>query len=254
MNLRLRCLEKLVDNINLFIYAKVNFEIFYLCLLYAMQVNYSSLIFLYFLIESSQFAYWGISFNKRSIRKKMGHRLSKIYTKTGDAGTTGLADGSRVAKNDPLIAAIGDVDELNAFIGSLLCQPGVRGEVKDCLRNVQNQLFDVGSELAIPGSTIITSDYVDYIEANLDRLNDELAYLKEFILPGGHIAAAQAHVARTVCRRAERSIISLRSDCETSSEAAKYLNRLSDLLFVVARIINKDNNHPEPNWQKQKFS
>ncbi|MFZ0255491.1 MAG: cob(I)yrinic acid a,c-diamide adenosyltransferase [Gammaproteobacteria bacterium] len=166
----------------------------------------------------------------------MGHRLSKIYTRTGDAGTTGLADGSRVDKDSLRMQAIGEADELNSFIGAILVHD-LPETVQECLIDVQHGLFDLGGELAIPGSTTLTSDYVTALERALDSLNADLPPLKEFILPGGNAAAVACHVARAVCRRVERRLVSLSREASVNEESRKYVNRLSDLLFVVARAL-----------------
>ena len=166
----------------------------------------------------------------------MGHRLSKIYTRTGDAGTTGLADGSRVDKDSPRMQAIGDVDELNSLVASVLVHD-VPAAVRECLTDVQHALFDLGGELAIPGSETLTVGYVAGLEAALDRFNEDLPPLKEFILPGGGAAAVACHVARAVCRRAERRVVALAREEPVHAESKKYLNRLSDLLFVLARVL-----------------
>jgi len=164
----------------------------------------------------------------------LGNRLSKIYTRTGDAGTTGLADGSRVDKDSLRVDAMGDVDELNANIGAVLEQP-LDDAVRDLLTDIQHALFDIGGELAIPGHTAVTSGYVDHLEQRLDGLNAQLPPLKEFILPGGGPAAIACHLARTVCRRAERKLVSLARAEQVNADSRRYLNRLSDLLFVLAR-------------------
>lgn len=179
----------------------------------------------------------------------MGYRLSKIYTRTGDAGTTGLGDGSRVAKDAPRIAALGDVDELNAVIGVLLCEE-LPIEVRSLLLGVQHDLFDLGGELSVPGGTFLKDTQPARLEAAIDRFNGELAPLKEFILPGGTRAAAITHLARTVCRRAERSVVSLAQAEHVSAPARQYLNRLSDLLFVLARWLNRHAGHGDVLWQK----
>jgi cob(I)alamin adenosyltransferase len=182
----------------------------------------------------------------------MGYRLSKIYTRTGDAGTTGLGDGSRVGKDAPRIAALGDVDELNAVLGVLLCEP-LPEEVRTLLTGVQHDLFDLGGELSVPGGTFLKDTQPGRLEAAIDRYNAELEPLKEFILPGGTRAAALTHQARTVCRRAERAVVALATcnDGEAVSDAARqYLNRLSDLLFVLARWLNKDAGRGDVLWQK----
>ncbi|MGF1612638.1 MAG: cob(I)yrinic acid a,c-diamide adenosyltransferase [Gammaproteobacteria bacterium] len=166
----------------------------------------------------------------------MGHRLSKIYTRTGDAGTTGLADGSRVDKDSPRMQAIGEADELNSFIGAVLVHE-LPDRVRDCLIDVQHGLFDLGGELAIPGSATLTEDYVAALERTLDGFNADLPPLKEFILPGGDAAAVACHLARAVCRRVERRLVALAREESVNDVSRKYVNRLSDLLFVIARIL-----------------
>ncbi len=179
----------------------------------------------------------------------MGYRLSKIYTRTGDAGTTGLGDGSRVGKDAPRIAALGDVDELNAVIGLLLCEP-LPTEVHALLTGVQHDLFDLGGELSVPGGQFLKATQPARLETAIDRFNGELAPLKEFILPGGTRAAALTHHARTICRRAERAVVALAHNEAVSEPARQYLNRLSDLLFVLARWLNKHAGHGDVLWQK----
>lgn len=179
----------------------------------------------------------------------MGHRLSKIYTRTGDAGTTGLGDGSRTAKDSPRITALGEVDELNAVIGVLLCEE-MPEDIRSLLAGVQNDLFDLGGETCIPGYVLLTEHQVKTLEAAIDRWNGELAPLKDFILPGGSRAAALAHQARTVCRRAERSLVSLAASETTSDISRRYLNRLSDLLFVLGRSFNRIAGCGDVLWQK----
>jgi cob(I)alamin adenosyltransferase len=181
----------------------------------------------------------------------MGHRLSKIYTRTGDAGTTGLGDGSRVAKDSLRIQAIGAVDELNSAIGVLLTEP-LDASVRTCLQDVQHDLFDLGGELSIPGYTSIGEAHVARLESVLDHFNGSLPPLKEFILPGGSRAAALCHVARTVCRRAERGIVSLAGAEQLSPALQRYLNRLSDLLFVLCRVANRDAGVADVYWEKGK--
>ncbi|MDX1512584.1 MAG: cob(I)yrinic acid a,c-diamide adenosyltransferase [Gammaproteobacteria bacterium] len=166
----------------------------------------------------------------------MGHRLSKIYTRTGDAGTTGLADGSRVDKDSARVEAMGAVDELNSLVGWVLAHE-IPNAVRECLVDVQHALFDLGGELAIPGTTVITGDRVTALEQALDGFNAEMPPLKEFILPGGGTGAVAAHVARAVCRRAERRLLSLSRIETVNDDSRKYLNRLSDLLFVIARLL-----------------
>ncbi|GAB1393888.1 cob(I)yrinic acid a,c-diamide adenosyltransferase [Rhodocyclaceae bacterium] len=179
----------------------------------------------------------------------MGYRLSKIYTRTGDAGTTGLGDGSRVGKDAPRVDAMGDVDELNAVLGVLLCEP-IPDEVRTLLVGVQNDLFDLGGELSVPGGAFLKDTQPARLETAIDRFNDDLEPLKEFILPGGTRAAALIHQARTVCRRAERSVVALAHNEVVSEPARQYLNRLSDLLFVLARWLNKKSGCGDVLWQK----
>ena len=181
----------------------------------------------------------------------MGHRLSRIVTKTGDAGTTGLGDGTRVGKDTARIATIGEVDELNSTLGLLLAED-VPAAVRSCLTTVQHDLFDLGGELSIPGHTAVADAHVERLEAAVDAFNAELSPLKEFILPGGTRAAAVAHVARTVCRRAERSLVSLAAGAPVGDPARRYLNRLSDLLFVIARTLNRAAGAPDVLWQKDR--
>ena len=179
----------------------------------------------------------------------MGHRLSKIVTRTGDAGTTGLGDGSRVAKDAARIDAIGAVDELNSTIGVLLAE-SLPDEVSRCLVDVQHDLFDLGGELSIPGYSAVADAHVARLEDAVERYNATLAPLKEFVLPGGTRAAALAHVARTVCRRAERSVVHLAGGETVGDPARRYLNRLSDLLFVLARWLNASAGRTDVLWQK----
>jgi cob(I)alamin adenosyltransferase len=181
----------------------------------------------------------------------MGHRLSRIVTRTGDAGTTGLGDGSRIAKDAPRIAAIGTVDELNSSVGVLLSET-LPDAVAECLIEIQHDLFDLGGELSIPGHTAVTDAHVLRLEAAVERFNDVLEPLKDFILPGGARTAALAHVARTVCRRAERTVITLAASETVGEPARKYLNRLSDLLFVLARTLNRAAGRPDVLWRKDR--
>jgi cob(I)alamin adenosyltransferase len=179
----------------------------------------------------------------------MGNRLSKIYTRTGDDGTTGLGDGSRVAKDDARVEAYGTVDEANSAIGVVLAVAGVPQQVRDCLTEVQHDLFDLGGELCIPGMRMVTAARIDALEATLDQFNEALPPLKDFILPGGGPAAAACHVARTVARRAERRVWSLAAVAEVAPEVPRYLNRLSDLLFVIARVLARHENGTEVLWR-----
>jgi cob(I)alamin adenosyltransferase len=179
----------------------------------------------------------------------MGHRLSRIVTRTGDSGSTGLADGSRVSKDSARIDAIGSVDELNSSLGVLLAE-ALPAQVLEDLTGVQHDLFDLGGELSIPGHVAMSDAQVEQIEAHVERYNALLSPLKEFVLPGGTRAAALAHVCRTVCRRAERSLVHLAGSEPVSDASRKYLNRLSDLLFVLARTLNVAAGRDDVLWQK----
>lgn len=181
----------------------------------------------------------------------MGNRLSKIYTRTGDAGTTGLGDGSRVDKDDARVEAYGTVDELNSTIGLVRAEIE-DGPIVDALKEIQNDLFDLGGELCIPGHTAIVAQYVERLENVLDTLNADLPPLKDFILPAGGRAASAAHMARTVCRRAERRVVTLARSDDVNAESIRYLNRLSDLLFVMARTIARQSGEGEVLWQHRK--
>lgn len=180
----------------------------------------------------------------------MGNRLSKIYTRTGDDGTTGLGDGSRVRKDDARVEAYGTVDEANCTIGMILAVPGLPQAIVDCLTEVQHDLFDLGGELCIPGMTLIKAEQVERLEQQLDGFNDPLPPLKDFILPGGGPASAACHLARTTVRRAERRVWSLAAEAPVSPDAAHYLNRLSDLLFVIARVLARHENGSEVVWNR----
>ena len=180
----------------------------------------------------------------------MGNRLSKIYTRTGDNGTTALSDGSRVSKDDNLIEAIGDVDELNSCLGIVLTTE-LPNSISQTLTIIQNDLFDLGGELSIPRHQIMTTSHYERLEKSIDELNEKLEPLKEFILPGGHTASAYCHLARAVCRRAERRVVGLENINPTSLQ---YLNRLSDYLFVAARSINQFHKVDEVMWQSEKLS
>jgi len=178
----------------------------------------------------------------------MGNRLSKIYTGTGDKGTTGLGDGSRVAKSDLRIELIGTIDEVNSHLGLLLAKLPAQHAMSATLLNMQQVLFNLGGELAVPGMYLIEAADVDWLEAQIDRLNADLPMLKEFVLPGGNEAAAQAHVARAIVRRAERISVALNESSELSEHLLKWLNRASDLLFVAARVLARENNGQEVLW------
>ena len=184
-----------------------------------------------------------------SLKMPMGNRLTKIVTRTGDDGTTGLGDGSRTHKGSARIQAIGDVDELNSNLGLLLSE-SLAIYIREQLLQVQHDLFSLGGELSIPGHRVITQDQVFRLDRLIEDFNTGLAPLKEFILPGGSRAAAQAHVCRSVCRRAERSLVNLKDDEASGVAAKQYLNRLSDWLFVLARVLNQQAASDEEYWQQ----
>ncbi len=187
----------------------------------------------------------------------MGNRLSKIYTRTGDDGTTGLGDGQRIAKDHERVEAYGAVDELNSAIGVLLAVPELPAQVSSCLTEIQHELFDLGGELCIPGSRAIKPEQVARLEQELDEFNEPLPPLKDFILPGGGPMAAACHLARAIARRAERRVWTLvtieasaSADRESiNPEATRYLNRLSDLLFVIARVLSRHERGSEVLWR-----
>ncbi len=181
----------------------------------------------------------------------MGNRLSKIYTRTGDDGTTGLGDGGRIAKHSLRVEAIGDIDELNCNLGLLLTET-LRPDMHELLLDIQHDLFDLGGELSIPGSAFIVEAAVLKLEAGIDRYNDELPPLKEFVLPGGSRGAAIAHLVRAVCRRAERRLLALAASESLSPYALQYVNRLSDLMFVCARVVARDSGAGEVLWQRKR--
>jgi cob(I)alamin adenosyltransferase len=182
----------------------------------------------------------------------VGNRLSKIYTRTGDDGSTGLGDGSRVAKDSLRVAAYGTVDELNSTIGMVLAADGVGDDVREALTQVQHDLFDLGGELCIPGMAMVEDRDIERLENVLDGFNEPLPPLKDFILPGGGMAASCCHLARTVCRRAEREVIALGRAESVRPQAQRYLNRLSDLLFVLARVLARASGHGEVLWQHER--
>lgn len=181
----------------------------------------------------------------------MGHRLSKIYTRTGDAGTTGLGDGSRTDKDADRVEAYGTVDELSATVGMLLAHDLPESMIEP-LTEVQHHLFDLGGELCVPGHSAIVAGQVEYLEQVLDAHNAELPPLKEFILPGGGPAASTCHLARTVCRRAERRVFTLARQEDVNPLALSYLNRLSDLLFVLGRVLARHEGGTEVLWQRNR--
>jgi cob(I)alamin adenosyltransferase len=181
----------------------------------------------------------------------MGHRISKIVTRTGDAGQTGLGDGRRVSKSDARIHAIGEIDETNAALGLLLAEE-LPADVRMLLTDVQHDLFDLGGEICIPGMSMMTALHVERLEQAIEQYNAKLEPLKDFILPGGSRAAALAHHARAVCRRAERMLVALAQVEAVSDSARQYLNRLSDLLFVLGRVLNRAAGVEDVLWQKRK--
>jgi cob(I)alamin adenosyltransferase len=182
----------------------------------------------------------------------MGNRLSRIYTRTGDDGTTGLGDGSRVAKDDTRVEAYGTVDEANSAVGIVLSYASVPPAVRECLTEVQHDLFELGGELCIPGHAAIHDAFVDRLENRLDAFNSDLPRLKDFILPGGGPAASACHLARTIVRRAERRVATLAGQDSVRPEALRYLNRLSDLLFVLARVLARAEHGAEVLWQRDR--
>jgi len=182
----------------------------------------------------------------------MGNRLSKIYTRTGDDGSTGLGDGSRIQKDSPRVEAFGTVDEANSAIGMVLAHDSVPEIVCFCLTEVQHDLFELGGELCIPGHSAVQQDFIDRLENELDAFNADLPRLKEFILPGGGQAAAACHLARTIVRRAERRVTSLAKNEDVRPEVIRYLNRLSDLLFVIARVLARVESGREVLWDRQR--
>lgn len=182
----------------------------------------------------------------------MGKRLSKIYTRTGDDGTTGLGDGSRVAKDSVRVEAYGTVDEANSAIGLILAAESVPDAVRESLTEVQHDMFELGGELCIPGHSAVTQAFIDRLEQQLDAFNEDLPRLKEFILPGGGPAAAACHLARTIVRRAERRVGTLSDIEDVRTECGKYLNRLSDLLFVVARVLARAESGQEVLWNRDR--
>jgi len=181
----------------------------------------------------------------------MGNRLSKIATKTGDKGETGLGDGSRISKSSERMHAIGDVDELNSWVGMLRAELDEADELIPLLHQIQHDLFDLGGELSVPGYNALQDILITDLEDNLEALNDTLPPLKDFILPGGSKPAALCHMTRTVCRRAERSLVELQTADDLNPLALRYLNRLSDLLFVMARVLARRENGSEILWKSR---
>ena len=181
----------------------------------------------------------------------MAHRLSKITTRTGDRGETGLGDGSRVPKSSPRVRALGDLDELNSALG-LVAAEEPPAEIAEALSQIQHDLFDLGGEVSIPGHAMLADAQIERLEAHIEAWNAQLAPLKEFILPGGTRAAAAAHLARTICRRAERSLVELKEKEKVSDAALRYLNRLSDLLFIAGRRQNQAAGRGDVQWRHQR--
>ena len=189
--------------------------------------------------------------NNTQDSERKGNRLSKIVTRTGDGGTTGLGDGSRTTKDSLRIDAIGEVDELNSGLGVLLCED-LPESVRAALLDIQHDLFDLGGELCLPGMNVIKDSQVERLENLVEEFNADLPMLKEFILPGGTRAAALAHLSRTVCRRVERSMVRLHREEPLPEAARRYVNRLSDLLFVLGRVLNRAGGRGDVLWQKGK--
>ena len=183
----------------------------------------------------------------------MGNRLSKIYTRTGDDGTTGLGDGSRVDKDCLRVDAFGTVDEANSAIGIVLAHESVTDPIRHCLTEVQHDLFELGGELCIPGHSAVQAGFIERLERDLDGFNADLPPLKDFILPGGGHAAAACHLARTIVRRAERRVTTLKKHEDVRDEVVRYLNRLSDLLFVLARCLSKIENGKDVLWDRNRL-
>ena len=182
----------------------------------------------------------------------MGNRLTKIYTKTGDAGTTALADGSRIDKDDLQIEAMGEVDELNSSIGLLLSENLESEKIKTALTETQHLLFDIGGEIAMPEYQVITETHITHLETLIDELIAQLPPLKDFIMPKGDKAVCYAHLARSICRRAERRVVSLHKIRPLNTNTLKFLNRLSDFLFVSARILAKEHHQTEVLWNHER--
>ena len=183
----------------------------------------------------------------------MGNRLTQIATRTGDDGSTGLGDNTRVSKNSPRPHAMGDVDELNSHLGLLLCEP-LPQDVRELLIDVQHQLFNLGGELSMPGYELLKDDALVQLDAALARYNAQLPRLQEFILPAGTRAASQLHVCRTVARRAERMVVALEQSEVMRPAPRQYLNRLSDLLFVLSRVLNRVDGGDDVYWKSERLA
>ena len=182
----------------------------------------------------------------------MANRLSSIYTKTGDDGTTGLGNGERIDKDSDRIEVMGSVDELNSLCGVLEAS-GVSDDVSGYLLNIQHRLFDIGAELAVPGNAAIDPVCVERLEELIDTYNEELPALKEFVLPGGSLPGSICHLARSVCRRVERGLVTMSREEYINPETLRYINRLSDLLFVLARTMNQGNGGKEILWDSERL-
>ena len=182
----------------------------------------------------------------------MSNRLTKIYTCTGDDGTTGLADGKRVDKSSIRVEAIGDIDELNSLLGVIEAS-GIPSDISGYIRNIQHRLFDIGGELAMPGNAVLAPVSVERLEELIDTYNEDLPKLKEFVLPGGSIPASICHLARSVCRRCERNLVKLGQAEYLNPETLRYINRLSDLLFVLARSLNQLKGGKEILWDSERL-
>jgi cob(I)alamin adenosyltransferase len=194
-----------------------------------------------------------VKHNRRNLtRTTMGKRLTQIATRTGDDGTTGLGDNTRVSKDSLRVHAMGEIDELNSHVGLLLCEE-LPGEVRALLVEIQHQLFNLGGELSIPGFELLKADAVLALDAALAAHNEQLPKLQEFILPAGNRAAAQAHVCRTVARRAERAVVALGATETLRDTPRQYLNRLSDLMFVLARVLNRMNGGDDVYWKSERL-
>ncbi len=182
----------------------------------------------------------------------MGYRLSKIYTRKGDSGTTGMADGRRLPKDSLCMHAIGDVDELNSMLGVII-KKTPPSEIRENMITIQHDLFNLGGQLAMPDYTVLNQSRIDWLETTLDEMNETLQPLKEFILPGGTEASCFCHMARTICRRTERSLVSLNTQTEIAGVLLAYINRLSDWLFVAGRSLNALENEVEVYWQSDRI-
>ncbi len=182
----------------------------------------------------------------------MGNRLTKIYTRTGDDGTTGLGNGQRIEKDTLRVCVMGDVDELNSMIGVLIAS-GIKDDVAGYLLNIQHRLFDIGAEISVPGKATTDSAHVARLEDLIDNYNSDLKPLEEFILPGGTMSASLCHLARTVCRRLERHMVRMAREEFLNENTLAYINRLSDLLFVFARVINQNQKGKEVLWNQERL-